>query len=119
MHEVLVDPAGLDHIQTKGPIGAGGASGAMYAHFQIGDLTEFPERVRDEVTAPGDAKFHCYKKIHPVIHAVGPGLRIVTYTLRRIELLEESIRASSSAAAAERTAIDASTAAVKRRMTIA
>ena len=50
---------------------------------------------------------------------VGFGLRIVTYTLRRIELLEESIRASSSAAAAERTAIDASTAAVKRRMTIA
>ena len=119
VHEVLVDPAGLDYIQTKGPNGAGGASGALYEHFQIGDLTEFPEHVRDEVKAPGDAKFHCYTKIHPVIHAVGPGLRIVTYTLRRIELLEESIRASSSAAAAERTAIDASTAAVKRRMTIA
>ena len=75
VHEVLVDPAGLDYIQTKGPIGAGGASGALYEHFQIGDLTEFPVRVRDEVTAPGDAKFHCYKKIHPVIHAVGPDLR--------------------------------------------
>ena len=75
VHEVLVDPAGLDYIQTKGPNGAGGASGALYEHFQIGDLTEFPEHVRDEVKAPGDAKFHCYKKIHPVIHAVGPDLR--------------------------------------------
>ena len=75
VHEVLVDPAGLDYIQTKGPNGAGGASGALYEHFQIGDLTEFPEHVRDEVKAPGDAKFHCYKGIHPIIHAIGPDLR--------------------------------------------
>ena len=44
---------------------------------------------------------------------VGFGLRIVTYTLRRIEMLEESVRASPDE---EQTAVDASTEVVKRRM---
>ena len=44
---------------------------------------------------------------------VGFGLRIVMYTLRRIELLEESLLESPDE---EQTAINASTHAVKRRM---
>ena len=44
---------------------------------------------------------------------VGFGLRIVTYTLRRIELLEESIHESPEE---EHVAIEASSATVRRRM---
>ena len=44
---------------------------------------------------------------------VGFGLRIVTYTLRRIELLEESVL---EAPEEEQLAIEASSAAVRRRM---
>ena len=45
--------------------------------------------------------------------SVGFGLRIVTYTLRRIELLEESILEAPDE---EHVAIAASSAAVRRRM---
>ena len=44
---------------------------------------------------------------------VGSGLRIVMYTLRRIELLEESVKDAPNE---EQTVIDASTDSVKRRM---
>ena len=44
---------------------------------------------------------------------VGAGLRIVTYTLRRIELLEEAIIAAPEE---EHVAIEASSQAVRRRM---
>lgn len=44
---------------------------------------------------------------------VGSGLRVVTYTLRRIELFEESVR---EAPGEEARAIEASTESVKRRM---
>ena len=44
---------------------------------------------------------------------VGHGLRVVTYTLRRIELLEESVL---EAPEEEHIAIEASSQAVQRRM---
>eukprot|EP00969_Alexandrium_andersonii_P227815 10061493-Alexandrium_andersonii.AAC.1 len=73
----FVDPAGLHHIQTRGPKNAGGAAGYNYQWLGIRGDAAFPEDVRQAITREGQAKFHAYgadgeKKC---IHAVGPDFR--------------------------------------------
>lgn len=67
----LVDPAGLRYISELGPAKAGGAAGIIYKWLGIRDDPEFPDPVREAITAPMMAKFHAYgpKKC---IHVVGP-----------------------------------------------
>jgi len=58
---VLVDPAGLHHIQPpSGPSGAGGAAGAIYKAIGIAQDKHFPEDVVEAVTKTGKAKYHMY-----------------------------------------------------------
>lgn len=77
---VIVDPAGLHHIQPPGgPRGAGGAAGAIYKWLGIHRDSEFPPDVVAAVTHTGAAKYHAYGDKH-VIHAVGPNLRARQYT---------------------------------------
>ena len=74
---VIVDPAGLHHIQPPGgPCGAGGAAGVIYSWLGIGDDESFPAPVIRSVRMTGDAKLHWYSDQHAVIHAVGPDLRV-------------------------------------------
>ena len=74
---VIVDPAGLHHVQPPGgPCGAGGAAGVIYSWLGIGDDESFPNPVIASVRSTGDAKLHMYSNQHLVIHAVGPDLRV-------------------------------------------
>eukprot|EP00755_Sulcionema_specki_P009430 Sspe_Gene.43670::Locus_21319_Transcript_1_1_Confidence_1.000_Length_2660::g.43670::m.43670 len=76
---VIVDPAGLHHIQHL-PKGAGGAAGAIYK-WLASDLPPekpFPDVVREGITAPTHAQRYIYSG-KPVIHAVGPDLRNKKY----------------------------------------
>jgi len=77
----IVDPAGLHHIQPPGgPLGAGGAAGAVYRWVGISQTTEFTENVR-KIKKTGDAVYEHYGRFRHgvldkhVIHAVGPDLR--------------------------------------------
>jgi len=55
---VIVDPAGLHHIQPPGgPKGAGGAARAIYTWTGIESEDRFPEPVVDAVKVTGDAKY--------------------------------------------------------------
>mmetsp|Transcript_42650 Transcript_42650/g.92965 ORF Transcript_42650/g.92965 Transcript_42650/m.92965 type:complete len:674 (-) Transcript_42650:60-2081(-) len=67
---VIVDAAGLPFIQ-EGPIGAGGASGAVYQWLGIEAASAFPDVVRGAIKAPLAAKFHTYG-VKNCIHVVGP-----------------------------------------------
>lgn len=78
----VVDPAGLHHTQPPGgPLGAGGAAGAIYRWLGISNDTRFSEPVIANVKQTCDAKYieyHRYKHgvaNKHVIHAVGPDLR--------------------------------------------
>eukprot|EP01061_Rhynchopus_euleeides_P021570 TRINITY_DN35173_c0_g1_i1.p1 TRINITY_DN35173_c0_g1~~TRINITY_DN35173_c0_g1_i1.p1 ORF type:complete len:346 (+),score=103.43 TRINITY_DN35173_c0_g1_i1:61-1098(+) len=82
---VIVDPAGMHHIQGV-PAGAGGAAGAIYKW--LGDALPqdepFPRSVRKEILGPTNASRYCYdggEGAGPkcVIHAVGPNLRESKY----------------------------------------
>merc|ERR1719464_451014 len=57
----FVDPAGLYYIRN-GPMGAGGAAGAIYKWLGIGSDPSFPDEVRAAITQPLRAKFHAYGK---------------------------------------------------------
>lgn len=72
-HTVIVDPAGLHHIQGT-TAGAGGAAGAIYKYLGI-DNAPFPKEVVAHVTKATDAKFHEYDGKKKVIHVVGPDFR--------------------------------------------
>lgn len=82
-------------------VGGYGSEWACAVHFDTANQLHGSIWPRHEATWPGFG------------HAVGTGLRIVMYTLRRIELLEESVLACTGE---EQTAISASTDAVKRRI---
>mmetsp|Transcript_52800 Transcript_52800/g.92692 ORF Transcript_52800/g.92692 Transcript_52800/m.92692 type:complete len:432 (-) Transcript_52800:7-1302(-) len=73
----VVDPAGLKYIQDIGPSGATGAAGAIYDWLGIKSDASFPERVKKEVTAEGEALYQRYGSkgnYKKVIHVVGPQL---------------------------------------------
>ena len=91
---VIVDPAGLHHIQPPGgPAGAGGAAGAIYKHLGIGRDKAFPAPVVEKVRSTGDAAFHTYPGSKHCIHVVGPDLRKQAYTLREgAEALSKAYR---------------------------
>ena len=85
---VIVDPAGLHHVQPPGgPKGAGGAAGAIYKWLGIHQDARFPEDVIAAVKATSDAKYHAYPVAGKgpgggggaatahVIHTVGPDFR--------------------------------------------
>lgn len=73
---VIVDPAGLNYIQSVASM-AGGAAGSIYNW--LGLKGAFPEDVRRFVTKTCDAKYHEYTTptgaSKHVIHAVGPDFR--------------------------------------------
>ena len=75
----IVDPAGLMYIQSVGPSGAGGASGAIYKFLQINGDESFPTDVKERVKNVGDAAYHAYQRADAaaahVIHTVGPDFR--------------------------------------------
>jgi len=78
----IVDPAGLHHIVPPGgPLGAGGAAGAVYRWLGISQSTMFTADVIEGVQKTGDAKYKLYERFRfgikdkHVIHAVGPDLR--------------------------------------------
>ena len=78
---VIVDPAGLHHIQGV-PKGAGGAAGSIYRWLgaALPEDEPFPARVRDEILTATHASRYCYadgKKC--VIHAVGPNFNDASY----------------------------------------
>jgi len=77
----FVDPAGLPYIQSMGPGGAGGASGAIYRYLGIDRERAFAPEVRNGIRQATDAKFHAYGD-NKVIHAVGPDLRDSQYRVR-------------------------------------
>ena len=56
----IVDPAGLEFVRARGPRGAGGASGAVYAWLGIAGDAAFPAAVRAAIAAPAAAKLHYY-----------------------------------------------------------
>jgi hypothetical protein len=59
----IVDPAGLHHvIPPGGPLGAGGAAGAVYRWLGIGQATAFTPDVVSAVTKTGDAKYRHYAR---------------------------------------------------------
>jgi len=59
----IVDPAGLHHvIPPGGPLGAGGAAGAVYRWLGISQSTRFTDDVIAGVTKTGDAKYRLYPK---------------------------------------------------------
>jgi hypothetical protein len=68
----IVDPAGLLHIQSLGPAGSTGGSGAIYNWLGIAGQTSFPRDVKDGVRNTLDAKAHVYPNGVTVIHVVGP-----------------------------------------------
>ena len=72
---VIVDPAGLHHIQGL-PAGAGGAAGSIYKWLGI-DLNEpFDKSIQKKIKKPTDAARFVYADgTKAVIHAVGPDLR--------------------------------------------
>eukprot|EP01060_Flectonema_neradi_P009232 TRINITY_DN16599_c0_g1_i1.p1 TRINITY_DN16599_c0_g1~~TRINITY_DN16599_c0_g1_i1.p1 ORF type:complete len:357 (+),score=51.54 TRINITY_DN16599_c0_g1_i1:71-1072(+) len=72
---VIVDPAGLHHIQGL-PAGAGGAAGAIYKWLGIDLNQPFDDRIRQKISAPTHACRYVYADgTKSVIHAVGPDLR--------------------------------------------
>ena len=78
---VIVDPAGLGHIQPPGrPSGAGGFSRELYRRVGILGAEAFPREVVENVKKVGDAFCHTYQRGRPaleVIHAVGPDFRML------------------------------------------
>ena len=80
---VIVDPAGLHHIQGL-PEGAGGAAGAIYSWIGKEALPldqPFPRYVSRKLTCPTQAVKFAYDSGRKfVIHAVGPDLRTEAYT---------------------------------------
>ncbi len=71
----IVDPAGLDFIQSGSTIGAGSASKAVYRHL---GMSAFPVEVTNAITKEGQAAHHAYgggRVVHHVIHVVGPDFR--------------------------------------------
>eukprot|EP00969_Alexandrium_andersonii_P332316 14685219-Alexandrium_andersonii.AAC.1 len=54
---VIVDPAGLRHIQQHGPQGAGGAAGHIYEWLGIGSFGAFPGQVKSAISRPLLAKY--------------------------------------------------------------
>lgn len=72
---VIVDPAGLPYILSKGPRSAGGASKAIYQWLGISCDPAFPSAVRKRLRAGSATAPHIYDGHKWVIHAVGPDLR--------------------------------------------
>lgn len=72
---VIVDPAGLHHIQARVIGNAGGAAGSVYLWLGLDTQNQpFPIDVVRHVTAPTHARLYNYSG-RAVIHAVGPDLR--------------------------------------------
>ncbi|KAJ9473132.1 hypothetical protein DIPPA_23802 [Diplonema papillatum] len=79
---VIVDPAGLHHIQGV-PAGASGAAGAIYKWIgpELLPLDEpFHASIRQTITGPTKACRRMYGS-KAVVHAVGPDLRADAYNL--------------------------------------
>eukprot|EP00969_Alexandrium_andersonii_P148811 6578782-Alexandrium_andersonii.AAC.1 len=74
---VIVDPAGLHHIEKFGPENAGGAACPIYQWLGIRDDEAFPEDVGQAITRIGQAKYLAYgaQGEKKCIHAVGPDFR--------------------------------------------
>ena len=49
VNTAIVDPAGMDYVQSKGPRGAGGASAAIYLWLGIDAAAGFPEAVKSKI----------------------------------------------------------------------
>lgn len=74
--EVILDPAGLHHIQAS-PSGAGGAARVIYRWLGIHRDRTFPDEVREAIPEQLRAKFHAYgaEGERKCIHVVGPNFK--------------------------------------------
>ena len=70
--EIVVDPAGLDHVTSGSTLGAGELSGRLYQWFS---RARFPPAVVGACVREGDAKFHDYGTGQMVIHVITTGLK--------------------------------------------
>ena len=79
--DIVVDPAGLHHIQPPGgPSGAGGAAASVYTWCAISSQRRFRKQVIEEVTETACASsVQDYGEGRYVIHVVGPRLHGKAY----------------------------------------
>lgn len=82
----IVDPAGLSFLQS-GPVGAGGASGAIYRWLGIASDAKFPASVAAAIQDELQAKCNIYKRC-AVIHVAAPDLREPRYDNHPDEVVE-------------------------------